>query len=393
MSTARHPTLRQMSGPKANELWDGRYRLERRLGAGGMASVWLGRDERLRREVAVKVLSDVLAGDREYIARFQREARVAAGLNHANLVTIFDFAVAGERPYLVMELVSGGTVAERIRDAGFTAAEVERLAGEMLAALEHIHTAGVIHRDLKPANVLIDHHDRFRLTDFGIAQPSDATALTQTGNVVGTMKYMAPEVRAGHRATVRSDLYSLGVLLGDCGGEALPALAPLIAALAHDDPADRPGSAREAAALVGLTTEAPTRRLLATAPGRARRPFVLVAAGVLLAIAAVALALALGGGDEDATVGDESPPATTTSDTPAAPAPAEQPEPEPPPETQPEPTAPTCDELAEQQKAIDEQRKAAEKAAGGDKEAKEAIKADAEAQKQAIEEQKKDCVK
>ena len=356
-----------MSGPKANELWDGRYRLERRLGAGGMASVWLAHDERLRREVAVKVLSDVLAGDREYIARFEREARVAAGLNHANLVTIFDFAVAGERPYLVMELVSGGTVAERIRDAGFTAAEVERLAVEMLAALEHIHAAGVIHRDLKPANVLIDNHDRFRLTDFGIAQPSDATALTQAGNVVGTMKYMAPEVRAGHRATVRSDLYSLGVLLGDCGGKAVPSVAPLIAALAHDDPADRPGSAREAAALVGVT-EAPTRRLPTTAPGRARRPFVLAAAGALLAIAAVALALALGGGDEDATVGGESPPATTTSDAPAAPAPVEQPEPEPkpepPPETQPEPAAPTCDELEEIKKGIDEQRKAAEKAAG-----------------------------
>ncbi len=384
-----------MSGPKANELWDGRYRLERRLGAGGMASVWLAHDERLRREVAVKVLSDVLAGDREYIARFEREARVAAGLNHANLVTIFDSAVAGERPYLVMELVSGGTVAERIRDAGFTAAEVERLADEMLAALEHIHAAGVIHRDLKPANVLIDHHDRFRLTDFGIAQPSDATALTQTGNVVGTMKYMAPEVRAGHRATVRSDLYSLGVLLGDCGGEAVPSLAPLVAALAHDDPADRPRSAREAAALVGYRRDADPASAAdndvwpRAAAVRAR------GAGALLAIAAVALALALGGGDEDATVGGESPPATTTSDAPAAPAPADS-------RSRSRsrrlkrnrrPAAPTCDELAEQQKAIDEQRKADEKAAGGDKEAKEAIKADAEAQKQAIEEQKKDCVK
>ena len=277
-------------------------------------------------------------------------------MNHANLVTIFDFAVAGERPYLVMELVSGGTVAERIRDAGFTAAEVERLADEMLAALEHIHAAGVIHRDLKPANVLIDNHNRFRLTDFGIAQPSDATALTQAGNVVGTMKYMAPEVRAGHRATVRSDLYSLGVLLDDCGGKAVPSVAPLIAALAHDDPADRPGSAREAAALVG-TAEMPTRPLPpTTTSGRGRRPFVLAAAGALLAIAAVALALALGGGDEDATVGGgESPPATTTSDAPAAPAPAEKPEPEPkpepPPETQPEPAAPTCDELEEIKKA------------------------------------------
>ena len=171
MSTARHPTLRPMSGPKANELWDGRYRLERQLGAGGMASVWLARDERLDREVALKLLSDVLAGDEEYLQRFEREARVAAGLNHANLVTIFDSAVADGRPYLVMELVSGGTVAQRIRDAGFTAAEVERLAEEMLAALAHIHEAGVVHRDLKPANVLIDDHERFRLTDFGIAQP------------------------------------------------------------------------------------------------------------------------------------------------------------------------------------------------------------------------------
>ncbi len=211
-----------MAGPKAGELWDDRYRLERRLGAGGMASVWLGRDERLRRDVAVKVLSDVLAEDEEYLQRFQREARVAAGLSHANLVTIFDSAVANGRPYLVMEFVSGGTVAQRAAGQGLTAAEVERLAEEMLAALGHIHEGGVIHRDLKPANVLIDDRDRFRLTDFGIAQPGDATSLTQTGQLIGTFKYMAPEVRAGERATVRSDLYSLGVLLRDCGGESVP---------------------------------------------------------------------------------------------------------------------------------------------------------------------------
>ena len=93
------------------DLWDDRYRLVERIGAGGMATVWLARDERLDRDVALKLISDVLAGDREYLQRFEREARVAAGLNHANLVTIFDFAVANERPYLVMELVSGGTIA------------------------------------------------------------------------------------------------------------------------------------------------------------------------------------------------------------------------------------------------------------------------------------------
>jgi serine/threonine protein kinase len=379
-----------MIGPSADQLWHDRYRLARRLGAGGMASVWLARDERLHRDVAVKVLSDVLAGDEEYIARFEREARVAAGLNHANLVTIFDFAVAEGRPYLVMELVSGGTVADRIRDRGFTAAEVERLAEEMLAALEHIHVAGVIHRDLKPANVLIDDHGRFRLTDFGIAKPSDATALTQTGHAIGTLKYMAPEVSAGRPATARSDLYSLGVLLRDCGGESVPSLAPLLAALDREDPADRPASAREAAALVG-EAEAPTRRLPVTASRR--RPFV-IGAGVLAALAAVALVLAVGVGEED----DPPAPAATQS-APATPAPAERPEP--PPETQPQtqpepapaPTPPTCDELEEQSKALDEQKKEAEKAAGKDKDAREAIKEDFEAQKQAIEEQKKDCVK
>jgi eukaryotic-like serine/threonine-protein kinase len=379
-----------MIGPSADELWHERYRLARRLGAGGMASVWLARDERLHRDVAVKVLSDVLAGDEDYIARFEREARVAAGLNHANLVTIFDFALAEGRPYLVMELVSGGTVADRIRDRGFTAAEVERLAEEMLTALEHIHAAGVIHRDLKPANVLIDDHGRFLLTDFGIAKPSDATALTQTGHAIGTLKYMAPEVSAGRPATARSDLYSLGVLLRDCGGESVPSLAPLLAALDREDPADRPASARDAAALVGQAA-APTRRLPVTTSRR--RPFV-IGAGVLATVAAVALVLAVGVGEED----DPPSPATTES-APATPAPAERPEP--PPETQPQtqpepapaPSPPTCDELEEQSKALDEQKKEAEKAAGKDKEAREAIKEDFEAQKQAIEEQKKDCVK
>ena len=356
--------------------------------------MWLGRDERLGRDVAVKVLSDVLAEDEEYLQRFQREARVAAGVSHANLVTIFDSAVADGRPYLVMEFVSGGTVAQRMAGQGLTAVEVERLAREMLAALAHIHEGGVIHRDLKPANVLIDDRDRFRLTDFGIAQPGDATSLTQTGQLIGTFKYMAPEVRAGERATVRSDLYSLGVLLRDCGGDSAPALGPLIAALEREDPAERPGSARAAADLVGRTE--PTRVLPATAPPR-RRPLVL-AAGVLAAVAAVAVALAVGGGD------DEDPPApATTEEAQPEPAPAPEPAPEPEPETEPEPepepapapepTAPTCDELEEQKRQIDEERRAAEKEAGKDKEAREAIKADAEAQKQALEEQKEGCVK
>ena len=362
-----------------------------------MASVWLARDERLGRDVALKLLSEALAEDDEYLQRFQREARVAAGLNHANLVTIFDSAVANGRPYLVMELISGGTVGQRAAGEGLAAAEVERLAEEMLAALEYIHQAGVVHRDLKPANVLIDDHDRFRLTDFGIAQPGDATSLTQTGKLIGTIKYMAPEVRAGERATVRSDLYSLGVLLRDCGGDSVPALAALLDALAHEDPAARPGSAREAEALLRVAT-GPTRVMPVPSVGGRRRSLV-VGAAVLLAVAVVAVVLAAGGGDDESTVEGSGAPAVTATE--PEPEPETQPRPEPKPKPQPtpkpapapEPTAPTCEELEEQKRQIDEERRAAEKAAGKDKEAREAIKADAEAEKQALEEQKMDCVK
>src|SRR5262245_6942708 len=155
-----------------------------------MAAVWLATDERLGRQVAVKVLSDVLAGDREYGQRFSREARLAARLQHPNLVQVYDFD-ATERPYLVMEYIEGGTLAERT--AEHTAPEPEQLARELLSALRHIHANGVLHRDVKPHNVLIDANGHARLTDFGIAQPSDATALTETGHVIGTESYMAPE--------------------------------------------------------------------------------------------------------------------------------------------------------------------------------------------------------
>ncbi len=148
----------------------GRYLLLRPLGLGGMAAVWLATDERLGRPVAIKVLSDTVAGDEEFLQRFSREARVAAGLQHPHLVQIYDFD-AGERPYLVMEYIEGGTLAERFADREPPAAE--RLARELLGALRHIHSNGVLHRDVKPHNVLIDAGGHARLTDFGIAQPSE----------------------------------------------------------------------------------------------------------------------------------------------------------------------------------------------------------------------------
>jgi eukaryotic-like serine/threonine-protein kinase len=237
-----------------------RYRLEHLLGRGGMASVWLAQDEVLARSVAVKILSDTIAADPEYLARFQREAQVAARLTHPNLVNIFDFSATDERPYLVMEYIDGGNLAERL--AAGMPVKRGRIARELLAALAHIHGAGVLHRDVKPHNVLIGEDGRARLTDFGIAQPHDATSLTQTGQVLGTARYIAPEVMNGEAASEASDLYSLGVLLRECPGyddDPAPQLETLVARLTAPDPNDRPISASEA--MVALTGRRGGQRL------------------------------------------------------------------------------------------------------------------------------------
>jgi len=238
-----------------------RYRLERRLGRGGMASVWLATDEVLEREVAIKVLADTIASDPEFLARFHREARVAAGVSHPNLIGVYDYAEAAEQPYLVMEYVPGENLAQRMARK----AEIDcgRLARELLGALAHIHAAGIVHRDVKPQNVLIAPDGSAKLIDFGIALPQDATSLTRTGHLLGTARYIAPEVMSGNPATERSDLYSCGVVLRDCAEAGAPApLRALVERLASADPGDRPRSARDAADQLGgsSTPEQPTER-------------------------------------------------------------------------------------------------------------------------------------
>jgi serine/threonine-protein kinase len=227
---------------------DGRYTLERRLGIGGMAAVWLARDERLGRPVAIKALSDLLATDEDYVQRFEREARVAAGLSHPGLVRVFDFG-DDPRPYLVMEYVEGGTLAELLREPDLEI-DCDALVRQLLGALAHVHAARIVHRDVKPANILVGADAAPRLTDFGIAQPEDATRLTRTGGVMGTVRYLAPEVMHGAAATPLSDLYSLGMVVRDCIGERRGALARLADRLTAPDPADRPESAQAALALL-----------------------------------------------------------------------------------------------------------------------------------------------
>jgi eukaryotic-like serine/threonine-protein kinase len=292
-----------------------RYRLERLLGHGGMASVWLADDEVLDRPVAIKVLSDAIASDPEFVARFRREARVAAGLSHPNLIGIYDYAEGEERPYLVMEYVPGENLAERL--AGGGEVDAERLALALLGALAHIHHGGILHRDVKPQNVLLAPDGGVKLIDFGIALPRDATALTQTGNLLGTARYAAPEVMRGQPATERSDLYSCGVVLRDClAAGSSPALAGLVERLTDEEPSRRPASATEALARLErrpVAVEESTERMVvpseptahepppAARPERgASRPRWAGAAALLMALIGVAglVALMAGGSEE-----------------------------------------------------------------------------------------------
>jgi Protein kinase domain len=276
-------------------LLGGRYCLERRIGGGGMASVWLASDGQLGRAVAVKVLSDALAGDPGYRARFRREAKVAARLSHPSLVRVFDTGEEDGRPHLVMEYVPGPSLAART--AAGEQVDANRLASELLGALAHIHRAGIVHRDVKPANVLFDPAGRAKLTDFGIAQPEDATRITQTGEVIGTLRYMAPEVAAGESATPRSDLYATGVVLAEASGEeATPQLRRLIDSLRVTDPAERPISAEAAVARLDAMPTAPTVPI-ANRRREIEIPLWAVLGGLgAIAAAVIAVALIAGGG-------------------------------------------------------------------------------------------------
>ena len=256
-----------MRPAEGTTLADGRYTFERHLGSGGMASVWLARDETLHRSVAIKLMADTLADDDRWLERFKREARAAAALSHPHIVKVFDFGIEEHRPYLVMAHVPGGSLRDRIRDGG-RLPDAQQLAHELLGALAHVHAAGIVHRDVKPGNVLLDEHDASQLTDFGIARPQDAETMTQTGMVLGTIRYLAPEVAEGGPATERSDLYSAGGVLREVAGEAPePRLARVLDALTAEDPQQRPSSADDA--LARLDEQATTRVL---APPRGEQP-------------------------------------------------------------------------------------------------------------------------
>ena len=193
----------------------GRYRIESRLGSGGMSTVHLAFDERLERYVAVKLLAEHLAADPAFVSRFQREALAAARLIHPNIVQVFDSGLDERRDqhYIVMEYIDGQSCAEILRDRGWlTVEETLPIVLGACAGLDYAHRRGVVHRDVKPGNLLLGTDRVVKLADFGIAKATEQSSITQIGSVLGTAAYLAPEQGRGEEAGPPADIYALGVV-------------------------------------------------------------------------------------------------------------------------------------------------------------------------------------
>jgi eukaryotic-like serine/threonine-protein kinase len=211
-----------MTEVAGNTLVDGRYRILRRIGSGGMADVYCAEDGHLGRQVAIKVLHRRFAQDQEFVERFRREAKSAAGLNHPNVVGVFDRGEHEGTYYIAMEFLTGRTLKDIVSaDAPLSQERVIDLGTQILEAAGFAHRHGVIHRDFKPHNVIVDEQGHAKVTDFGIAR-AGASEMTETGSIMGTAQYLSPEQAQGHAVTATSDIYSIGVMLYEMLAGRLP---------------------------------------------------------------------------------------------------------------------------------------------------------------------------
>ncbi len=251
-------------------IFNGRYELHRRLGRGGMAEVYLARDQLLDRPVAVKVLFPALATDAGFVERFRREAQAAANLQHPNIVSVFDWGEANGTYFIVMEYVEGHTLADTIREEGRLHPDrAAEITADIAAALGFAHRNRVVHRDVKPGNVLLTRDGGVKVADFGIARAlSDSTDqnLTKTGSVMGTATYFSPEQARGAPVDPRSDLYSLGVVLYEMTTGHPPFGGDSAVAIAYKHVQENPMPPRRVDPSLPETLEAITLKCLAKNP-------------------------------------------------------------------------------------------------------------------------------
>jgi serine/threonine protein kinase len=219
-----------------SERFAARYELGPLLGSGGMGEVRRAHDTVLDRDVAIKLLSPALVQDDALRQRFTREARLVARLSHPGIVTVFDAGIEGDRPYIVMELVDGSTLADELRSGSLPPQRVAAIGHDVALTLAYAHAERLLHRDVKPANILLPRAGGAKLGDFGIALSEEATRLTQAGTLLGTAAYLAPEQLAGEEATAASDVYALGACLYQALAGRLPRDDSSLAALASDAP-------------------------------------------------------------------------------------------------------------------------------------------------------------
>lgn len=199
--------------PEEGKLYGDRYRLIKRIATGGMGEVWQAQDEVILRQVAIKILKQQYMGDPDFVERFRTEAKHAAMINHDGIANVYDYGEDGGNAYLVMELVPGESLSSILeREKTLPEQQVISIIAQTALALDAAHREGLVHRDIKPGNLLISPDGQVKITDFGIARVANQVSLTQTGQVMGTVQYLAPEQATGKPASASGDIYSLGIV-------------------------------------------------------------------------------------------------------------------------------------------------------------------------------------